>query len=121
MVGNRDAVIGKKDDANGAAFERDVVDVEAAIVVDGRRELLEVCGQAGGVELADEDFGETRLGSRAGSAAAPTLRIVDGEGGLVEIALELKAGLFDKFLVFGLAGNRRQLAGGVEGPNPLAD
>ncbi len=44
---------------------------------------------------------------------------MDGEGGLVQIALELKTRLLDKLLVFGLAGNRRQLAGGVECPNPL--
>jgi len=44
---------------------------------------------------------------------------VDGEGGLIEIALELEARLLDEFLVFGLAGDRRQLAGSVEGPNPL--
>jgi hypothetical protein len=44
---------------------------------------------------------------------------VNGEGGLVQIALELKASLLDKLLIFGLAGNRRQLAGGVESANPF--
>ena len=44
---------------------------------------------------------------------------MDGESGLVQIAFELKTRLLDKLLVFGLAGNRRQLAGGVEFANPL--
>ena len=44
---------------------------------------------------------------------------MDGEGGLVEVALELKARLVHKFLVVRVAGDRRELAGGVEGPNPL--
>ena len=118
MIGNRDAVVGKNGDAHGSSLEREVVDIEAAVIVDRRGELLEVSGQAAGVDLADEDFGEARF--RGGtSSAAPTLRIVDGEGGLVEIAFELKASLVDEFLVFGLAGNRRQLAGGIESSNPL--
>jgi len=41
------------------------------------------------------------------------------KSGLVQIALELKTRLFNKLLVFGLAGNRRQLAGDVEITNPL--
>src|SRR5713226_8270041 len=36
MVRNRDAVIRKNDDANGAAFEGDVVDFKTAVIVDGR-------------------------------------------------------------------------------------
>jgi hypothetical protein len=44
---------------------------------------------------------------------------VDGESSLVKIALPLEARFLDKFLVFRLAGNRRQLTGGVEGPDPL--
>jgi hypothetical protein len=34
MVRNGDAVIGKNDDANGAALERDAIDIKAAIVFD---------------------------------------------------------------------------------------
>src|SRR6267143_5586253 len=62
---------------------------------------------------------EARFWRRSRSPVAPTLRIVDGEGGLVQIALELKTRLLNKLLVSGLAGNRRQLAGGVEFTNPL--
>ncbi len=119
MVRNRDTVIRKKDDAHRAAFEGDVVDLKPAVVVNRRRDLLEICGQPAGVDPADEDLREAWLGSRSRRPVPPTLRIVNSEGGLVQIALELKAGLFDKLLVFGLAGNRRQLAGGVECPNPL--
>jgi len=47
-----------------------------------------------------------KRGSEADPAVPPpTLRVVDGEGGLIEITLELKARLLDKFLVFGLAGD----------------
>src|SRR5208282_4771145 len=116
---NRDAVIGKQDGAHNPAFHGDVIDFEAAIVFDGRREFSKVGSETPGVDLADEDFGEARFGCRAGGASAPALRIVNGEGGLIEVALELKAGFFDKLLVFGSARNRRQLAGGVECPNPF--
>ena len=44
---------------------------------------------------------------------------MDGKRRLIEVALELKAGLIDKLLVFGIARNRRQLGGRVEGPNPF--
>src|SRR5229473_223300 len=119
MVRNRDAVIRKNDDANGAAFEGDVVDFKAAVIVNGRRDLLEIRGQAGGIEGADEDLGETRLCGRSSGSTSPSLRIVDGESGLVQIALELKARFLNKLLVFGLARDLRQLGGGVECPNPL--
>ena len=56
MVRNRDAVIRKNDDAHGAALERDAVDVETAVVVNRRRDLLEVRGQPAGVDPADEDL-----------------------------------------------------------------
>jgi len=43
-----------------------------------------------------------KRGSEADPAVLrPTLRVVDGEGGLIEITLELKARLLDEFLVFG--------------------
>src|SRR5208337_273388 len=119
MVRNRDTVVRKKDDANRPAFNRDVVDVETAVVVNGRRYLLEVGSQAAGVDLADKDLRKARLRSRSPASVSPTLGIVDGEGGLVQVALELKSRLLDKLLIFELAGNRRQLTGGVEGPNPL--
>src|ERR1035437_3202378 len=56
MVRSRDAVIRKNDDANGATFEGDVVDLKTAVVVDGRRQLLEVRSQAAGIDLADENL-----------------------------------------------------------------
>src|SRR5208282_2964752 len=116
---NRDAVIRKNDHAKRAPFEGDTVDLKTTIVVDRRGDLFEVGSQAAGIDLADEDLGEARLRGRSGSSTSPTLRIVDGESRLVQIALELKAGLLDELLVFRIAGNRRQLAGGVEGANPL--
>ena len=103
MIGDRDAVVGEHDHANRAAFERDVIDVEATVVVDRRGQLLEVGRQAAGVDLADEYLGESRLGRRSGGSVPPTLRIVDGEGGLIQIALELKTRFLDKLLIFGLA------------------
>src|SRR5260370_1662338 len=118
MVRNRDAVIRKNDDTNGAAFEGDVIDFKAAVIVNGRRDLLEIRGQAGGIERADEDLGETRLCCRAGGSASPTLRIVGGGGGLVQIPLGMKTRLLTKLLVFGLAVNLTRVCLGRAFTNP---
>src|SRR5277367_847935 len=119
MVRYRDAVIRKDDDANRTSFHRNVVDFKSAVVVDRRGQLFEISGQSGGVNLADKNLRETRLWSRSGGAASPTLRVVNRESGLIEVALELKTGFFDKLLVLGLARNRWKLAGSVECAYPL--
>ena len=71
------------------------------------------------IEFANEDFGEAGFCGRSGRAVTPTLRIVNGESRLVEIAFPLKAGLFHKFLIVRIVRNGGQLAAGVESPNPL--
>jgi len=43
-------------EAYRAALEGDTLNLKAAVVVNGGSELLEVCGQARGIDLADEDF-----------------------------------------------------------------
>ena len=118
MIRHGDAVVGENGDADGAAFLRDVVDIEVAVAIDRGGDFLQVGNEAVGVELADEDFGEARFRGRTGGTVAPACRVVDGKGGFVEIALELKAGRIDELLVFGLAGDGRELAG-AETANPF--
>ena len=119
MIGDGDAVIREKSHTHRAAFDGNVVNVEAAIAVDGRGELAQVRGNAGGVEFADENFGEARLGGGSGGAIAPSLRIVNGEGSLIEVALELKAGFIHELLVLRRARDRGQLGRRIEGADPL--
>ena len=44
---------------------------------------------------------------------------MDCEGGLVQIALELKAGLLDELLVLGIMGNGGKLANGLQSSQPF--
>src|SRR5271155_6159286 len=81
--------------------------------------LFKVRNHGRGVKFSDEDFGETWFGSSARSPITPAPRIVHGKRSLIEITLELKAGLVDKLLVLRIARHRRQLRRGVEGSNPL--
>jgi hypothetical protein len=50
---------------------------------------------------------------------APLGGVVDGEGGLVEVVLELEPGFFKEALVFGIVRDRRELAYGFQGTQPL--
>src|SRR6266496_2576196 len=113
------AVIGKDDNANGAALQRDVVNIKLAVVLDGGRELLEISGQLPGIKPADKDLGKTRFESRSPSATSPILGIMHGKGGLVQVSFELEACLLDEFLVLRIPRNRGKLVGCVEGPNPV--
>jgi hypothetical protein len=119
MVGHGDAVIGENRRREPCGLRGNAVDVKAAVVLDRRGKLFQVRSHSSGVESCRRRPPRSAVPWTIRGSASPTLRIVDGERGLVEIALELKSGLLDKLLVFRLARNRRQLAGGVEGANPF--
>ncbi len=119
MVGDRDAVVRKYSDADDPAFDRDVVDVEAMVVIDRGREISEIWQHPAGIEPAFEYFGEAGFVDISTRSVTPALGIMHRKSGVVEVALELKSRLLDKILVLGVAGNGGQLAGRVEGSNPI--
>jgi hypothetical protein len=91
------------------------------VVLDRLGNLAQVGGEPLAVKFPFQHFRETHFwGRSAGAAARPLRRIVDGEGGFVEVALELEAGLVDETLVFRIVADggevlaRVRLAGGAE-------
>src|SRR4029077_9139762 len=95
-------------DAEGGVLVRDGVDVGGVIGFDRGGDLVQVGGEALAFDSADEDLRQARPGRGAsGCADAPAGGVVDGEGGLVEITLELEPGLLNEALVVGIAGDGR--------------
>src|SRR6201993_2204596 len=82
--------------------------------------FVEIGGELLSLEFTDEDFGETWFGGGSASGAVPPFcRVMNGEGGLVQIAFELKPGLLQKALVVWIVRHRRQVANRFQGPQPL--
>jgi hypothetical protein len=75
--------------------------------------MLYISPEAFALDPANEDLGETRLGrGTAGGTVSPACGVVNGEGGLVEITLELESGLLNEAFVVRIVRDRGQLADG---------
>ena len=105
-VGGGSSVNAEQDDAQGAAFERDDVDVEVFVGLDLLGEFLQVIADALVVEVSLHDLAVASFMGGIGGRVA----VVDGERGVVEVAFGLEAGLLDEVFVFGLARLGRLLA-----------
>ena len=65
------------------------------------RDLPQISCQPPAVKLSFQYFRKSGLRSRTTrSAAGPIARVVDGEGGFIQIPLELKPGFMNEALVF---------------------
>jgi hypothetical protein len=119
MIRHRHAIDTKYRDTQGPAFERDAVDIGGSVLIHARGELVQIRGEPLGLDPADEDFRETGMGFWVWPARYAESRIVDREGRLIEIALELEAGFLDELLVFGVVGNWRKFSDRLQRAEPF--
>ena len=96
-IGDGDGVDAEYDHADDAVLVRDEKDLVAAVAFARFRHLAEKIGDFGGVEASDHDLGVAGF-------ILGIVRAVDGEGDLVEIALQLEAGLGHEALILGRPG-----------------
>ena len=108
-------------DAQRATVERNAVDVGGMIVLDAARQSC-----AGKLMMRSPCSLPTKTSEKRGSGAAPPVPpcphlagIVDREGCLIEVALELEAGFLQELLVVGVVRDGRQLADRFQRPQPL--
>ena len=116
-VGGGDGVRGEDGDAEEAAGSGaygDGVDVVGGVGLAGGGDGGEIFGQAGLVEVPDEDFGEGDGAVGAGGVG----HLVEAEGDGVEVALEEDAGGVDELLVLGGVGDGFGVEVGGESDGP---
>src|SRR5262249_22818216 len=92
------------------------IDIDRIVVLDLRREALQILLQLGAVYPADKDFRETQF---ILWYAVCRRRIVHGKCSLVEVALEFKSRVLDELLVFRLVMHRGQLPQHPGASHPL--
>ena len=114
-VADGDHILAEHDDADGAAGQRDLVNNGVAIVAGGGSGSAQKGGELGAVKAADEDLRVTRFGQSLGVGDVGRRGKVDREGGFVEVALELKAGVADELRVVRIqAGHVLEQPGGAQ-------
>ena len=94
----------------------DGVDHGVAIVFGVAGKFAEVSGRALRIELANEDFGVAGRLEETLAASRPRWGM-NRKCGLVQVALELEAGLPDELLVIGIVGDGRSFAEDVLQPH----
>ena len=105
VVGHGHHVVAHLGDAHGAALGGHGEDGVAGVVLAGHGVRLQPAIQLDAGELADQHHG---VGDGA-IGAVGVLHAVEGDGGLVEVALPVDAGGLDELRVFGHALGRLQV------------
>jgi hypothetical protein len=109
VIGRRDCVHAQDSNAERTAVEWNCENVDRVVVLDGLRGAFQVSETLATVESSRENFREARLGRSASSAApGPALRVVDGEGHRIQVALEVEASFLYEALVFRIVRDRKQ-------------
>ena len=114
MIGGGYRIGAQHRDPQYSAFQKNLEDVDRTIVFDRLGDLPQIGSEAVALKFSFQHFGESYFRRRAtGSAAWPFCRIVDGECGLIQIALELKAGGADETFVLGIVADGGQIFAGI--------
>src|ERR1700733_223201 len=106
MIRSGDGIDSKHRDAESSSVEGNGVNVDGVVILDRLRSVLQVGDAFAYIEASDEHFRESRLGGdAAGASTGPLFRVMNGEGGRVEVALVIESGLLDETFIVRIVGD----------------